>query len=179
MCDAAALARSAEVTRAAAVQRTRQVGRTGQGRGPPHLLLKSIPKERLMAREWHGRLELAVGKMLQPFGHSCDAYIFFDQIVIRRDIAVTERPIFAVTILGGGFEIRFAEAQTYAPPDISAATRHAKAAHPIEGLVFRSCVWFLEIIDEPVIVVLTANVEFGLNWARLANNFRRAIAVLQ
>ncbi len=132
-----------------------------------------------MTSERHGRLELAIGKIIQPFGHSRDAYVLLDQVVIRRDIAVTERPIFAVAVLRSGFEIRFAETQTHTSPDVGAATRHPKAAHPVKWLVFGRCVWFLEIVDEPVIVVFAANIELGLNWTRLANNVGREVSIFQ
>ncbi len=132
-----------------------------------------------MTGERHGRLELAVGKVLQPFGHAGNAYVFLDEVVIRREIAVTEGPIFAVTILRGGFEIRLAETQAYASPNVGAATGHAKAAHPVERLVLGRGVRFLEVVDEPVVVVLAANVKFGLDRASLANNFRRQIAIFQ
>ncbi len=163
----------------AAIERTRQVGGTRQRGGAAELLLDAIAKKRFLARERHGRLELAVGKVFQPFRHAGDANVFLHQIVIGSEIAVSERPIFAVTVLRGGFEIRVAETQTHAPPDVRAAAGHPQAAHPIERLIFGRCVRFLEIIDEPVVVVLAADVELRLNGTRLPHDFRREIAVFQ
>ena len=179
MRHTAAFARSAVMARPAAIERTREVGGTRQRRGAAEFLLDPIAKERLLARERHRRLELAVGKMLQPFCHAGDADIFLDQIVVRSEIAVSERPVFVVAILGGRLEIRVAETQTNASPNVRAASCHAQAPHPIEGLVGRRGVGFFKIVDEPVIVVFAADVEFRLDGTGLAYDLGSEIPVLQ
>ena len=54
-------------------------------------------------------LELAVGQMFQTFLRAADAHIFFDEVVIRLDVLVSKRPIFAKAVVRSGFEIEFAE----------------------------------------------------------------------
>ena len=117
--------------------------------------------------------------MFEALGRASDADVFLDEIVVGLDVFVAERPVFAVTIERGGFEIPIAEAQADAAPDVGAAARHAKATHPVKGLVGRSCVWLFQIVDEPVERILVANAEFDLDGAGFSDDFRRSVAVLE
>src|SRR6266851_6347266 len=176
---ASALARSAEMAWAAAVDGLGEIGGARGHDGAAQLFLDAIAEESFLTSERNGRLELAVGEMLEAFGGAGDADVFFDEIVVWLDVSVAERPVFAVTIERGGFEIPIAEAQADAAPNVGSAARHAQAAHPVEGLVGRRCVWLFEIVDEPAVSVFVANPEFDLDGPCLADDFRHAVAVLE
>src|SRR5260370_39391149 len=176
---ASALARSAEMAWAAAVDGRGEIGGARRHEGAAELFLDAIAEESFLAGERNGRLELAVGEMLEAFGGAGDPDVFYDEIVVRLDVFVAERPVFAVTIERGGFEIPIAEAQTDAAPDVSSSARHAQATHPVKGLVGGRCIRLFQIVDEPVERIFVANAEFDLDRAGLADDFRRAVAVLE
>ena len=176
---ASALAGSAEMAWATAVDGLGEIGGARGHDGATELFLDAIAEESFLAGERNGRLELAVGEMLEAFGAAGDANVFLDEIVIRFDVFVAKRPVFAVTIERGGFEIPIAEAQADAAPDVGASTRHAQAAHPVKRPVGRRCIRLFQIVDEPVVRIFVANPEFDLDGPCLADDFRRAVAVLE
>jgi hypothetical protein len=176
---ASAFAGAAEVAGAAAVEWPGQIRGARGHDGAAEFFLDAIAEERFLASERDGRLELAVGEMLEAFRAAGDADIFFDEIVVGLDVLVAERPVFAVTVVGGGLKIPIAEAQADAAPDVGAAAGHAHAAHPVEGLARGSGVRLFEVVGEPVVGVFVANFKFGLDGAGFADDFFRAIAVLE
>ena len=117
--------------------------------------------------------------MFKTFGHAGDADVFFDDVVVGRDVGVADGPVFAVAILRRGFEIPIAEAEADAAPDVGAAAGHPHAAHPIEGLVGGRGVGLFEIVDEPVVSVFVANFKFGLDGAGFADDFFGQIAIFE
>jgi pyruvate,orthophosphate dikinase len=78
MRDAAALARAAVVAWAAAIQGFGEIRRTRQSDGAAHFFLHAIAEDGFLAGERHGRLELAIGELLESFGHAGNADIIFD-----------------------------------------------------------------------------------------------------
>src|SRR6266403_3110730 len=176
---ASALARSAVMAWAAAVDGLGKIGGARGHDGAAELFLEAIAEESFLTSERNGRLELAVREMLEAFGGAGDADVFFDEIVVRLDIFITKRPVFSVTIERGGFEIPIAEAQADAAPDVGSAAGHAQAAHPVKGLAGGRCIRLFQIVDEPVERIFVANAEFDLDRAGLADDFRRAVAVLE
>src|SRR6202045_4292504 len=176
---ASALARSAEMTWAAAIDGLGEIRGARRHDGAAELFLDAIAEESFLAGERNGRLELAVGEMLEAFGGAGDADVFFDKIVVRLDVFVAERPVFAVAIERGAFEIPIAEAQTNAAPDVSSSARYAQATHPVKGLAGGRCIRLFQIVDEPVERIFITNAEFDLDRAVLADDFRRAVAVLE
>ncbi len=176
---AAAFAGAAEVAGAAAIEGLGEIGAARGHGGAAQLFLDAIAKEIFLTGERNGRLKLAVGEMLEAFGTARDANVFFDEIVVGLDIFVAERPVFAVTVVRGGFEIPIAEAQAYAAPNIGAAAGHPQATHPVEGLVGGSGVRLFEVVDEPVVVVFAADLKFGLDGTRLADDFFGEVAVFE
>ena len=168
---AAAFAGAAVVAGAAAVEWFGEIGGARGHDGAAEFFLDAIAEERFLASERDGRLELAVGEILEAFGAAGDADVFFDEVVVGLDVFVAERPVFAVAVVGGGLEIPIAEAQADAAPDVGAAAGHAHAAHPVEGLAGGSGVRLFEIVGEPVVGVFVADFEFGLDGARLADDF--------
>jgi len=179
MGHAAALARAAVMARTAASERASEVRRARRHGNATEFRFEAIAEERFLAGEWHGRLELTVRKMIQTFFRTADADVFFDKIVIRFNILVAERPVFAETVVRSGFEVKFAEAERDAAPDVGAATRHAHATHPVIRLIFWRGVGLLEIVGEPVGGVFVANVENGLDGACFADKFRRHVPVFE
>src|SRR5205823_1737310 len=139
----------------------------------------AIAEQSFLASERNRRLKLAVGKMLEAFGGAGDADVFFDEIVVRLDVLVSERPILAVAVKGSRLEIPIAKSQAYTAPDVGTAAGHSNAPHPVKGLVGRRRVGFFEIVGKPFVGIFVANAEFDLNRPRLANDFRGAVPVLQ
>ena len=179
MRHAPAFAWAAIMAGAAAVERLGEIGAARGHDGAAKLFLDAIAEESFLAGERDGGLKLAVGEMLEAFGAAGNANVFFDEVVVGLDVFVRKRPVFAVAIVGGGFEIPIAEAQADAAPDVGSAARHAQAAHPVKGLVGGCCIRLFQIVDEPVEGVFVANAEFDLDRAGLADDFRRKVAVLE
>ena len=173
------LARPAVVAGRASFQRAGKIGGAGRGHGPAELFLGPIAKKRFLASERHGRLKFAVRQFAQTFGLPADTYVLFHQVVVRLEILVTQRPIFAVAIVAGGFEIVIAKAQADASPNIRATARHPQTAEPMKRFVAWGRVGFLQIVAKPFVVVLGADFKFRLDRARLANDLWREIAILQ
>jgi len=117
--------------------------------------------------------------MLKAFGHAGDADVFFDDVVVRGDVAVADGPVLTVAVEGGGFEVLIAKAEADPAPDIGAAAGHAETAHPVEGLVGGRRIGFVVVVDEPVLRVFVADVELGLNRMILADDPGRHVAVLE
>jgi hypothetical protein len=101
--------------------------------------------------------------MFEAFGHAGDADIFFYDVVVRSDVAVGDGPVFAVAVVRSGFKVLVAEAEADAAPNVGAAAGHAEAAHPVERFVGGGGVGLVVIVDEPVLRVLVADVELGLD----------------
>jgi len=62
--------------------------------------------------------------MLEAFGAAGDADVFLNEVVVRLDVLVTERPVFTVAVEGSCFEIPIAEteadaAQTLVRPPVT------------------------------------------------------------
>src|SRR5258708_6852785 len=176
---AAAFAGAAEVARTAAVERLGEIGAARGHDRAAEFFFDAIAKERFLASERNRWLKLAVGKMLETFGAAGDANVFFDEIVVGLNVFVTERPILAVTVKRSRLEIPIAKAQADAAPNVGAAPGHAQAAHPVERLVRGHCVWFFEIVDEPVVGIFVANSEFDLDGPRLADEFRGLVPIFE
>jgi len=117
--------------------------------------------------------------VLEAFGHAGDADVFFDDVVVGGDVCVADGPVFAVAVVRGGFEILIAEAEADAAPDVGAAAGDAEAAHPVEGLVGGRGVRFVVIVDEPVLRVFVADVEFALDRVILFDDGIRHVAIFQ
>src|SRR5215471_13413602 len=101
--------------------------------------------------------------MLDFFLHSGDADVSLDQVVVRLEILVRKRPVFAVAIVGSGLEVPIAEAQTNAAPNVGAASGDAQAAHPKERVIGGLGVRLLEVVDEPAVIVFATDFEDGLD----------------
>ena len=167
------------MARATAVEGLGEIRAARGHDGAAKFFFDAIAEESLLASQGNRRLELAVGKMFEPFHAAGDADVFFDEIVVGLNVLVTERPVFAVAVERSSFKVPVAEAQADAAPDIGAATGNAQAAHPIERLFLGRGVGLLEIVDEPVKGVFVADVELGLDGASLADDFRSHVAVLE
>src|SRR5215472_9292202 len=179
MRHAPAFAWTAEVARAAAIERTREVGAARGGDGAAKFFSYAFAKKSFLAGQRNGRLKKAVGKMLDRFFHAGDANVSLHEIVIGLNVFVRERPVLAVAIARSSLKVPIAKAQAYAAPDVGAAARDAQTAHPKERLISGCGVRLFEVVDEPIVVVLAANFEDGLDGARIANDFRSHVAVLK
>ena len=85
----------------------------------------------------------------------------------------------AVAVVRGGFEILIAEAEADAAPDVGAAAGDAETAHPVKGLVGGRGVGLVVIVDEPVLRVLVADIEFALDRVIFGDDRLRHVAVFQ
>jgi len=75
----------------------------------PNLCFEPIAEQRFLAGHRHWWLKLTIGQMIQTFLRTADADIFFDDVVVRRDVLLTQRPIFPEAVVRRGFEIQVAE----------------------------------------------------------------------
>ena len=176
---AAVLARAAIVARGAAVDRPRQVGGATERHGPTEFLFHASPQARLCTGQAHRRLKTAIGQLGHTFRDSGDADVFFDQVVVGRDVLVANRPIVAIAVERRGLEIEVAQPVTLSSPHVRPAADDARAPLPAERLVRAGRVRFLEVVDEPVVVELGAGVAVFLLRARPAYDVGSAIAVFQ
>src|SRR5579859_4893816 len=174
---AAAFAGPAVVARQAAVVRLRDNGCASDGDGAAELRFDALAKLYFAAAHFHGRQKLAVREHLVAFSSAADADIFFDDVVIRSEIGVGNRPIVAIAVAAGGFQIIVAHTVALASPDERAAAENAQAL-PGKRLPGRRAVGILEIVHEPLVVVFHAGVALFLDGAR-AGDFRVAIAILE
>jgi len=124
-------------------------------------------------------LKLAVWKILEAFFRAADANIFFDEVVVRLDVLITERPVFAESIVRRTFEIEITKAERNSAPNICAAPGHAYAAHPKKRLILRRRVRLFEVVRKPIGGVFVADIKDGLHWSRLADDFPSHIAIFQ
>ena len=145
--------------------------------GTPELRLHAIFKKNFSATHFHCRQKLAVGQHFVAFGRAADSYIFLDDVVVRRKVSVRNRPVVAVAVTTGGFEVVVAQAIALPAPDERAASEDAQAL-PRERFVGRRAVRIFKIVHEPLVVVLHARVALLLNRTR-AHNFRRVVTILQ
>src|SRR6266705_5553465 len=178
MGQAAPFAGTAEVARPTTVQRLGQICHTRGHDHAPELFTHALAEEGLLAGERNRRLELTVGKKVDALRAPRNANVFFDKIVVRLDIFVSERPIFPIAVVRSRLEIPIAVAQAEAAPNVGPPAGNAHATHPKERLVGRGGVRFLEIVDEPVGVVFAAS-ESGLDRTSLAQDFRSHVAIFQ
>ena len=108
---------------------------------------------------------MAVGQGVIPFCRAADAHIIFDNVVIGRQVFVGEWPVFAVTIVRGGFEIQVAQAVALAAPNQRSPADDPQPL-PGEGFSRGRTVRVLHIVHEPVVVVLHARVALLLHGPR-------------
>src|SRR5260370_36779574 len=65
-----------------------------------------------------GALKDAVGKMREIFFDAGDAEIEIELVVVRRDVAVADGPIFAVAVAAFGLEVVVRKAESEASPNV-------------------------------------------------------------
>lgn len=176
---ATAFAGAAKMAWAAAVNRAGEICGARRYRCSAEFRFDAFAEHRFLTSERHGRLKLAVGKVFETFFRTADANVFFDEVVIGRDVFVTERPIFIEAVVGSGFEIEIAEAKRDTSPNIGATAGHADAAHPKKWMILWRGIGLFEIVRKPIGSVLVANTKNGLDGAGLANCFQCHVAILQ
>src|SRR3954470_10549163 len=93
MRNAAALARAAVVTGRAPVYGLGDVGDPTDREGAAELRFDCAANSLLDAAERHSRMKLAVGQLRVVLDHAGDADIVLDQLVVRNEIFVVERPV--------------------------------------------------------------------------------------
>ncbi len=157
----------------------RQYGRAPDGDRPAERLLCRGTQHFLRTTHRHRRQELAVGQLRHVFGLSADAHIPLDQVVVRHQIVVPERPVGAGAVERVTLQILLAESITLPAPDVGAATHHPRAALPTERPVGRRCIRLVVIVHKPVRVVLGARIAVGLLRARFAQQFTRQVGIRQ
>ncbi len=176
---AALLARPAVVTGRPAVDRLGDVGRAAERDRPSQLLLDPRAQLHLGAAHGHGGMELAVGQLRNVLRLAGDADVVLDQLVVRDQILVAERPVLAVAVEGLALQVLLAEPIALAAPDVGASADHARAALPAERLVVRIGVRLVEVVGEPLVVPLAARVAVALLRPRPPHQVARLVAVLE
>src|ERR1700722_2474644 len=100
-------------------------------------------------------LKDAVGEPLEAFFDAGDAEVEVDLVVVGREVAVADRPIFAEAVAVVGFEIVVGEAQREAAPDVGLA---AKAAGADPGVVCAGVGIFAFVDGDVFYIVAVADV---------------------
>src|SRR5581483_2758737 len=137
MRRAAALAVAAVMTGGAAIVRLRQNRRAPDrdaAVGPA--LLDGALQQALAADHLHAGQKVAVGQLRQSFRRAADTDEGFDLVVVRRNLGVADRPIVAVAIVRGGFEIIIRKPVALATPH-NRAPADLPTTYPIKRLVRR------------------------------------------
>ena len=124
-------------------------------------------------------MEVAVGQLRHVLGLSRDADVVLDELVVRHEVLVGDRPVLAVAVERLAVQILIAEPVRLPAPDIRAPADDARAALPAERLVVRRGVGLFEIVDEPLVVPLAAGIAVALPRARAADPLARPIAIRQ
>ena len=124
-------------------------------------------------------MEAAVRQLGDVLGLSRNADVVLDQVVVRNEILVADRPVLAVAVERLAVQILFAQPVALAAPDVGASADDARAALPAERLVIGVGVGFLEIVGEPLVVPLAAGVAVALLRPRAADEVARLVAVLE
>jgi hypothetical protein len=156
----------------------RQVRRSALCQRAPECFLDPVAQRGLRARHRHRRLELAVGQARQAFGHALDADVLLDQVVIRLDVLVADRPVHAVAIVRGRLEFQIADPQRLAAPDVGAPADQARA-DPEELRVGLVHVRLVDVVDEPARVPLADGIGNRLNRTLPRERPLRLRAILQ
>src|SRR3990172_1700549 len=164
MGDASALTGPAVVAGRAAVVAP---GENGGPADREDALARPAPEQRLShhpfrAAQLHGRQELAVRQLRQPFGLPAHADEALHVVVPRRDVRVANGPIDANLLPGVGLEVQ-------AAPTVNLATPHDRtpaslaAADPGERLVCVEVIGVLAIVHEKLGSPLVARVALLLD----------------
>src|SRR5262249_16672561 len=109
MRNAAVLARPAVVALPAAVDRLRDVLGAADRHRLAKLALDAGPQLRLRARHRHCRMKAAVRQLWHVLGLARDADVIFDELVVRNEILVADRPILAIAVEGLAVKILIAQ----------------------------------------------------------------------
>src|SRR5256885_15023876 len=170
-CAASAFAWSAIVASETAVVVLRHNGDATDGYGAPELRLHAIFQKNFAATHFHCRQKLAIGQHFVAFGRAADSNIFLDGVVVRRKVSVRNRPVIAVAVAAGGFEVVVAQAIALPAPNERAASEDAQTL-PREWFVGGRAVWIFKIVYGPLVVVIHARITLFFNRTR-AHQFPR------
>src|SRR5689334_1438943 len=127
---AAALTGSAIVAGRPPIEGFCQVGGSTGRHHPAEFCLHALAEAKLSAGHRHGRLEDSVRDDWIPFRLAGDADVLLDDVVIRRQVSVAERPVNSVTVVRRPLEVQIAVAKAQPPPDVRAATADSQPAAP-------------------------------------------------
>ena len=154
--DAAVLARTAVMTRLAAVDRPREIGGAALRDRAAELRLDAGADRRLGAGKASaaGRGRRAAPQSLP----ACrDADVLLDEVVVGRDVGVGDRPVDADAVVRRGLEVDVAQAEAGASPDVRAAADDARA-DPEELRIGLVDVRLVDVVDVPVGIPLADGV---------------------
>src|SRR5277367_4908779 len=161
IASALALASAASITAAAIFIVFQAVGGNTSAilrQNPPHLLYALLERY-LCAVQFRGPLKNAVGKVWKIFLYPCDAQVQIYFVVVRRDVAVADRPILTESVAVFGFEVVVGQAQREPPPDVGFASQ-AACAHP--GIV-RAGVRILALVNDNIFhIIAVSNIAFQM-----------------
>src|SRR4029453_10757844 len=110
--------------------------------------------------------ELAVGEPGDVLGPARESDVVFDQLVVGNEILVVERPVDAEAVERRALQVLLTEAIALAAPDVGPSAGDPHPSLPRERLATRGGVRLLDVIAEPVAVVLGAGVAVPLRGVR-------------
>ncbi len=179
MRRAAALARPAVMTGRAAVQRRGEVGGAPDRDQAIQLRVDTLAHRALRTRHRHRRLEHPVRQPGIVLSLPRHADVRLDDVVVRREVGIPDRPVDADAVARGGLEVEVAEAIGLTAPDIRAPADHPDSTHPRKALTWRRRVRLEAIVGVEAGVPLVARVGLRLLGARGGERRLRQPAVRQ
>src|SRR5262249_42262922 len=132
-----------------------EVGHTIGHHHPAELFSDDLPRGFAATGKTHWRQKLAVGHLFESFVRTADADEGFDEIVIRRQVFVAERPVFTVAVAAGGSKFVVAVAVAFAAP-AEGFSANLPAANPQERLFDGKGVGIFVVVDKKLMAVLVA-----------------------
>src|SRR3989304_5924887 len=91
-------------------------------------------------------------------GLAAHADVTLDEVVVGSEVVVRERPIFAGAVEGSPLQVLLAHSIALPAPYVGAAPDEPRTPLPAEGLVGGRGVRLVEVVHEPMSVVLRTGV---------------------
>src|ERR1700733_1123439 len=105
---------------------------------------------------------MSIGEYRVSFRCAADTHILFNDVIKRSKVLVRDGPVLTIAVVTCGFKVQVAQSIAL-PPPAKRSTAHDAQSLPAERFICRSAVRILNIVYEPVIVVLGTRIALSLN----------------